>query len=77
MTVASLAVLSTLSYTTLAQKSSSSESDLLSLSCLIYDDLSFYDLRGLQNKKQDYSFKSEKTQHKYTFNLCSYTQPHS
>ena len=45
----------------------------LSFSCLVYDDLSFYDLRPLQNKLSDYSVKDPLTHHNYTFNLCSYT----
>jgi hypothetical protein len=43
----------------------------VSISCLVYDDLSFYDLRGIQNQAKDYSV--EKDGEKYFFNLCGQT----
>ncbi|CDW74601.1 UNKNOWN [Stylonychia lemnae] len=50
-----------------------SDSELLKLSCLVYDDLSFYDLRGLESEQSDYSFISSNSKHNYYFNLCAFT----
>ena len=45
----------------------------VSISCLIYDDLSFYDLRTLQNHI-DYTFNDTRiADDKYYFNLCAQT----
>ena len=43
----------------------------VSISCLIYDNLSLYDLRQIQNQVSDYSVKQgDET---YYFNLCGQT----
>lgn len=49
------------------------QSELLSLSCLVYDDLSFYDLRNLNSPDKDYSYTNptgSKSSSTYYFNLC-------
>ena len=43
----------------------------VSISCLIYDDLSLYDLRPLQSQSKDNMF--EKGNEQYYFNLCGQT----
>ena len=43
------------------------------LSCLIYDDLSFYDLRPLKSAEGGYHKYVESVEHKYNFNLCDFT----
>jgi len=50
----------------------SSESELLKLSCLVYDDLSFYDLRGLRSDSGYTVTPNNGVGHNYTFNLCSF-----
>eukprot|EP00347_Sterkiella_histriomuscorum_P009292 403341764 len=72
-----LTILATLNLQILAQESSGQEQEeLLRLSCLVYDDMSFYDLRGLQNDKSDYKYEVAKANgetHFYNFNMCQYT----
>lgn len=45
---------------------------MLKLSCLVYDDLSFYDLRGLRSDSGYSVAPSNGVSHNYTFNLCSF-----
>jgi hypothetical protein len=48
--------------------------DLLALSCLLFQNLAFYDMRSLANKNGDYQVTNPYNKNKYTFNLCSYAQ---
>ena len=45
----------------------------IKLSCLVYEDLSFYDLRTSSKSIGDYSIKGEDGTI-YTFNICSYAK---
>ena len=47
------------------------KTEQIQMSCLIYEDLSFYDLRALQSESTDYSVT--KNGNTYYFNLCAYT----
>jgi hypothetical protein len=69
----SLSVLALIFGTKLVKAATTSEQKDLSFSCLIYEDLSFYDFRALQNKAGDYSISDSAKNEIYTFNLCSYT----
>lgn len=52
---------------------SASKKDV-SISCLVIDDLSYYDVRTLQNTFTDYSVEDSRIAgDKYYFNLCSHT----
>ena len=54
------------------QKSISTNRDL-SLSCLAFEDLSFFDVRPLQSKINDYQVKTADGSETYYFNLCGQT----
>jgi hypothetical protein len=45
----------------------------LSISCLIYEGLSFYDLRKMQNSDIDYKVQDASKSETYYFNLCGET----
>ena len=53
------------------QKSSTTAKRDVSLSCLVFQDLSFYDIRPIQSKTNDYSVQSATNENEtYYFNLC-------
>jgi hypothetical protein len=45
----------------------------LSISCLVYEGLSFYDLRKMQNSDIDYKVQDASKSETYYFNLCGET----
>ena len=51
-----------------------SGSEAVGISCLLFQDLSFYDVRSLANKEADYQLKPEGSTSQYVFNLCSQTK---
>lgn len=55
-----------------AQQSATSTRDL-SISCLVYEGLSFYDLRKIQATGLDYSVQNADKNETYYFNLCGQT----
>ena len=72
-------VLSVISTVSLSVKSlasplpSTNTADLQALSCLTFQDLSFYDMRALANPTNDYQVQCPITKTMYTFNLCQFT----
>ena len=64
-------VLGTVMLLSQAQETLTTQSKDVSILCLIYDDLSLYDLRPIQSTAKDYSVS--KANEKYYFNLCGQT----
>ena len=42
----------------------------LSISCLVYESLTFYDLRPIQSTGADYQVQNDAKTETYSFNLC-------
>jgi hypothetical protein len=42
------------------------------MACLVYEDLSLFDLRSLLSASSDYSYTDDDTSITYSFNLCGY-----
>ena len=53
----------------LAQKPVKTTRDM-SISCLVYESLTFYDLRPIQSTGLDYQVQNDAKTETYSFNLC-------
>lgn len=46
----------------------------MSISCLVYESMSFYDMRPIQSTGADYQVQNEAKTETYSFNLCGQTK---
>ena len=62
----------TMGCTALSASATEGKKDV-SIACLILEDFSFYDVRGLKNAGADYEIE-DPTKAKYYFNICAQTK---